>query len=78
MPTIGQKSVETKLKNLITAYEKAKTKQNGILSIELNKLVNICSCKCLYQNPIEQYGKISSICAPNNRIPVPGKINYGR
>ena len=32
---IGQRSVETKLKNLITDYAKANTKQNGIPKLEL-------------------------------------------
>ena len=35
MPTIGQRSVETKLKNSITDYAKANTKQDGIPKLEL-------------------------------------------
>ena len=35
MPTIHQRSVETKLKNLITDYAKANTKQDGIPTLEL-------------------------------------------
>ena len=35
LPTIGQKSVETKLKNLIIDYAKTKTKQDGIPKLEL-------------------------------------------
>ena len=35
LPTIGQRSVENKLKNLITDYAKANTKQDGIPKVEL-------------------------------------------
>ena len=35
LPTIGLRSVETKLKNLITDYAKANTKQDGIPELEL-------------------------------------------
>ena len=35
LQTIGQRSVETKLKNLITDYAKANTKQDGIPKLEL-------------------------------------------
>ena len=35
LSTIGQRSVETKLKNLITDYAKANTKQDGIPKLEL-------------------------------------------
>ena len=35
LPIIGQRFVETKLKNLITDYAKANTKQDGIRKLEL-------------------------------------------
>ena len=78
LPTIGQKSIETKLKNLINDYAKAKTKQDGITKLELHKLFHVSSCKCFHQNPIERYGKICCSCAPNKRIPSSGKKKYNR
>ena len=78
LPTIGHKSVETKLKNLITDYAKAQTKQDGVTKLKLDQLFDIRSCKCLPQNPIEQYGKISCSCAPNKRIPSSGETEYDR
>ena len=39
MPTIDQRSVETKLKNLITDYAKANNKQDGIPKLELVDLI---------------------------------------
>ena len=35
LPTIDQRSVETKLKNLITDYAKTNTKQDGMPKLEL-------------------------------------------
>ena len=39
LPTIGQRSVETNLRNLITDYAKANTKQDGIPKLELGNSI---------------------------------------
>ena len=73
LPTIGQRSVENKLKNLITDYAKANTKQDGIPKFELVNST-FAHASFFIKTPFGQYEKISCSCAPSYRIPSSGKI----
>ena len=74
LPTVGFKRIQTKLKELIAKFEGAKKRatsggKSGASEDRLDKLFDICSCKCEIDSVKIFNGKLQCECLWKNRIP---------
>ena len=74
LPIVGEKRVATKLKETVNRYnaerKRAKNREGKIEKEWLEKLFDLCRCKCaIADTPIAQHKKVRCSCIAENRIP---------
>ena len=73
LPIISYSRIQTKLKDLVAKFERAKISKsyvNGVSEDWLDKIFDICKCKCeIPENPKIFNGKVSCSCSWEHRIP---------
>ena len=74
LPIVSEKRVATKLKETVNRYnaarKRAKNLEGKIEEEWLEKLFDLCRCKCdIADTPIVQHKKVLCSCIPENRIP---------
>ena len=74
LPTIGRKSMETKLRNVLKKYAVMKARRTESNELQFENLFDVSACKCNHVEIVEKYGKVCCKCPRQSQIPVQGKM----
>ena len=62
LPTIGRKSMETKLRNVLNKYAVMKARRTESDKLQFENLFDVSACKCNHVEIMVKYGKVYSKC----------------
>ena len=74
-PTIGRKSMKTKLGNVFKKYTVMKARRTESDELQFENLFDLMSaCKCNHVEIVVKYGKVCCKCPHQSQIPVQDKV----
>ena len=73
LPTIGRKSMETKLRNVFEKYVVMRARRTGSGKLQFENLFDVSACKCNHIEIVKS-GKLCCKCPRQSQILVQGKM----
>ena len=72
LPTIGRKSMETKVRNVFKKYAIMKARRTESDELQFENFFDVSACKCNHVEIVVKYGKVCWKCP--RQIPVQGMM----
>ena len=73
LPTIGRKSMKTKLRNVFKKYALMRARRTGSGKLQFENLFHVSACKCNHVETVKS-GKLCCKCLCQSQILVQGKM----